>query len=134
MQTFLPLPSLRESLLTLDKKRLGNQVYREALTLLNGGWFNHPASKMWRGYERGLIEYILEGVRVLEERGGNFDWLKDDVMSRPEFKNDLVLPPWFGDDRLHSSHRSNLLRKDFEYYSQFCWTEVPGMPYYWPEV
>ena len=41
------------------------------------------------------------------------------------------LPPWIGDERLHSSHRSNLLRKDEKFYSQFNWTEPHDMPYYW---
>jgi hypothetical protein len=27
----------------------------------------------------------------------------------------VVMPPWFGDDAFHASHRSNLLRKNFEY-------------------
>ena len=41
-------------------------------------------------------------------------------------------PPWFRDDTLHASHRSNLLRKDRDYYSRFGWNEPADLPYYWP--
>lgn len=57
MQTFLPYADFDESARALDPKRLGNQVYRECLTLIRGGWPNHPASRMWRGYECALACY-----------------------------------------------------------------------------
>ena len=38
---------------------------------------------------------------------------------------------WFGDFEFHSSHRANLLRKDYEYYSQFKWKEDATNPYTW---
>jgi hypothetical protein len=41
-------------------------------------------------------------------------------------------PPWLGNESFHASHRSNLLRKDFDYYSQFKWTEPTTLPYIWP--
>jgi hypothetical protein len=44
----------------------------------------------------------------------------------------VVYPKWFGDDRFHASHRSNLLRKDLQHYSQFNWEESPDMDYFWP--
>ena len=31
----------------------------------------------------------------------------------------------------HASHRANLLRKDYEYYSNHGWTENPADPYVW---
>jgi hypothetical protein len=44
----------------------------------------------------------------------------------------IEMPPWVGDDRVHASHRSNLLRKDLEYYSKYRWKEPRDMEYYWP--
>jgi hypothetical protein len=41
------------------------------------------------------------------------------------------MPSWFGLEEFHRSHRSNLLRKDYEYYSQY-FDEDPNLPYYWP--
>jgi hypothetical protein len=135
MQTFLPYPDFNDSMECLDNKRLGNQVYREALTLVRGGWRGHPASKMWRGYERRLCEYARAGADELCMRG------KVEVGERWRFRFAIIGldypvtgdPWWLGDARLHRSHRSVLLRKNFEWYSQFGWTESPGSVYFWPD-
>jgi geranylgeranyl diphosphate synthase type I len=39
---------------------------------------------------------------------------------------------WLGDKKFHASHRSNLLRKDSKYYSQFKWSEPNNLEYVWP--
>ncbi len=65
MQTFLPQADLHTSAYFLDSKRLNKQIL-EGYQILNvlsgksktGGWRNHPAVLMWRGFERGLWEYI----------------------------------------------------------------------------
>jgi hypothetical protein len=44
---------------------------------------------------------------------------------------DNFLPDWIGDDRVHASHRSNLLRKDYDFYSQYNWTEPTDIQYHW---
>ena len=43
----------------------------------------------------------------------------------------IELPQWLGNATLHASHRSNLLRKDTDFYSKFKWQESDCMPYYW---
>ena len=48
--------------------------------------------------------------------------------------NNMVKPHWLGKEEFHSSHRANLLRKDYEYYSQFGWKENPQDPYVWHDV
>jgi hypothetical protein len=136
MQTFLPFETFSDSMLHIDNKRLGNQVYREGLTLLGGGWKNHPASKMWRGFECALAHYCLRGAMEMVAR----NYWKDEVCTRwiTYFQDktaeleDTGNPPWLGDGRLHASHRANLLRKDPEYYGKFGWSESPDMEYYWP--
>jgi len=57
MQTFIPLPSFVESAKVLDRTRLGNQR-NEAKIILKcllypseKGWRNHPAVKMWSGFD-----------------------------------------------------------------------------------
>lgn len=131
MQTFLPLADL-ECIKLLDPKRLGNQVYNEAAIIIKGeSWLHHPASKMWRGYEVALAQYCLYGLEALESRGKIYwEWI--DFYSNYLNSGDLILPPWFGDERIHSSHRAALLYKDFNYYKQFEWKEKPEMRYYWP--
>ena len=117
----------------LDKSRLGNQVWREGITLIRGGWPNHPASKMWRGHEYHLGLYLLAGLKVLRERSGK-DYIEIEQKIRTEMKKfrNTGKPKWVGNERFHASHRSNLLRKDKEWYSQFGWNEPDDLPYVWP--
>jgi len=119
----------------LDDSRLGNQVYREGMTLLRGGWPNHPAAKMWHRYDSALASYLLAGVDELYDRGRSYydrPWCKELVDILYKFGDDIRLPPWWGDERVHSSHRANLLRKDPVWYGQWGWTEAPDTGYYWP--
>ncbi len=117
MQTFVPLSSFAASADKLDIVRLRNQFYREGLTLIRGGWPNHPASKMWRGYESALALYLLACADELTERGFYYPQHIAEVMLFLPNGNrnaDIELPPWIGDERVHSSHRANLLRKGIE--------------------
>jgi hypothetical protein len=136
MNTFLPYPDFERSAACLDRQRLGKQRV-ECLQVLNallgsGGWRHHPAVKMWRGFEPALAAY---GVAVCDEwlRRGYRDTCKAKIRALVE-PDASVLPPWFGDPHFHASHRSNLLRKFPEHYSQFGWTETNDLPYVWPEV
>jgi len=129
MQTFLPYPDFAASMKVLDYRRLGKQrveAYQILKAIYNGGsWINHPATKMWIGYEDALVLYMNAAIDEWVNRG---------------YKNNMVkgiihvaeLPLWVGNEEFHASHRSNLLRKDYEYYTQFGWTETEDMPYVWP--
>ena len=129
MQTYLPSIYFDESATMLDWRRLGNQrkEARQVLTAIQtrGGWFRHPAVQMWIGYEAALIEY--GNVIILE-------WEARDYRNNMPLMDpgEVVLPPWLGDERVHSSHRANLLRKDPEWYGRFGWSEEPAKGYFWP--
>ena len=90
-------------------------------------------SKMWRGYEDALAYYLWLGVSELALRGKEYydrPWCIELQERRP--MSTCLMPPWLGDERLHSTHRANLLRKDPQWYGQFQWTEDPGTGYWWP--
>lgn len=115
-------------------------------------WVSHPAVKMWEGYEAALALYGWFCCREWTRRG-----FKDSLT--PQFEKTLARltgrskmlssgtspddagfiggdekipsPWWLGYTKLHSSHRSNLVRKDPSYYSAF-FTEDGSQPYYWP--
>jgi hypothetical protein len=134
LQTFLPYASFEDSAAVLDNRRLGKQRVEgtQILTILltpnyRGAWRNHPAVRMWRGYEEALRLYINAVVTEWIGRGYRNSLATYDLTGRP-----IVFPFWLGDPRLHDSHKSNLLRKDFSYYSQFGWDVPPDLPYYWP--
>lgn len=133
MQTFLPYSSFSQSMACLDDSRLGNQVYREGMTLLRGGWPNHPASKMWRGYEQALANYLFHGYLELRRRGKDYTGRPWQIELEEASRGfDIEYPPWLGDERLHSTHRANLLRKDPVWYGKYGWTEEPTEGYWWP--
>jgi len=134
MQTFLPYPDFNKCARVLDPSRLGNQFYREGLTLLRGGWPNHPASKMWQGYMWWLCEYLLACSNELKRRGRHYPKHDREVLEYHRWLSQIEhpKPSWLGDNRLHASHRSNLLRKYPEYYGRFGWSEPDDLPYFWP--
>lgn len=133
MQTFLPYPDFVVSARCLDYRRLGKQRL-EAKQLINiiesgrttGGWANHPACRMWRGYLDALCAYYNACIDEWVRRGYNNTMPREEVVLGYEY------PPWFGDEAFHASHRSNLLRKNTVYYGQFHWPEKDDLPYVWP--
>lgn len=142
MQTFLPYDEPTASAQALDNKRLGKQrveTIQIARCLLNvdgkTGWQNHPAVKMWRGYEPYLIRVYL--VAMIDEWAGrgyrNIKVLEhlNELTSRV-CHSSIVAPPWFDNKDLFISHRSNLIRKKPEYYKPM-WPDVPdNLEYIWP--
>lgn len=142
MQTFLPYPDFQESAACLDYRRLGKQRVEVKQLLLALGysigpheprtsaWSNHPAARMWRGYEVALCEYGYD-ICVEWRKRGYQDTLLPQFL-KMELSTRLVYPPWFGDEAFHRSHQSNLIRKDWDYYHPY-WPDVPGnLEYIWP--
>lgn len=133
MQTFLPYDDFQKSVEVLDYKRLGKQRV-ETFQVLNillertptKGWRNHPVTLMWTGYESALKLYQNITIREWVNRGYNNNMEYEEIVP-----GTVVMPSWFGDDRFHQSHRSNLLRKDYEYYSQY-FNEPADLEYFWP--
>jgi len=129
MQTFLPYPNFKQSLQTLDYRRLGKQrveAYQIIRAVKNGGgWRHHPVVKMWRGHINALKLYYNLALDEWISRGYK------NRMKKMKISGRISYPSWFGRDNFHAAHRSNLLRKDYTYYSQFGWTEPLDMPYCW---
>lgn len=132
MQTFIPTAkSFAACARRLDDKRLPNQA-NEALTIyrtltgyypsrkngMPGGWPNHPAVLMWRGYEAALLHYRHACIIECARRGivRNFA-----VVPLP---GAYTLPPWWGRADIHASHRAMLCRKDARQYAQ--WRQDAG--------
>ena len=132
MQTFLPYSNFKKTFNTLDYRRLGKQRV-EAYQILNilldrtntKGWRNHPIVIMWCGYENALKLYLNLCITEWISRGYNNNMLLETIDGSIEY------PEWLGRKEFHSSHRANLLRKDYNYYSQFNWEDNPDNPYVW---
>ena len=139
MQTFLPYPDLRASCVVLDNQRLGKQRVEtfqilRALTWPTYAWKNHPAVRMWRGFTPGLVLYGVHSCREWVRRG-YADAVAEQLLAWTGgcVPVDPPLPPWFGWEALHRSHRSALLRKRPEHYRPLFGDDVPDdLPYLWP--
>lgn len=143
MQVFLPYSDFDKTAACLDNKRLGNQCYRECLTLYKGGWPNHPAAKMWAGHDNLMGHY---GFALACEMGRRGNWKPEVIERWKKFWFEVMKshprkpePDWMGQAEFHASHRAALLFKDYNYYSQFGWSESPAvpdekgkLPYIWP--
>jgi len=133
VQTFLPLPSFKESAKVLDYRRLGKQRV-EAMQILNvlrgrqktNGWRSHPAVLMWVGYETALEKYHDTMIVEWVSRGYNNSM----QLAKPTGR--IKMPWWFGHECFHASHRGNLLRKEPDHYGAFGWKESHDVPYWWP--
>ena len=145
MQTFLPFADLALSAAALDQSRLGKQRVEtlqvmRALTLPGYGWQHHPVVRMWRGFRPALMAYQDAICDEWEARGhadtcrvktlADLDLVPED--GEAYRRGDFAWPSWIGDEELHRSHRSNLLRKDPVFYAALA-AEVPDdLPYVWP--
>jgi hypothetical protein len=180
MQTFLPEYSFTESARALDNKRLGKQRV-ETLQLLqaiargptcvkskNGvdkevktPWYNHPACKMWHGFESQLIRYgqiICEewksrgfrdtcyekitamGEQILTSKQRKIAEIETaellehaQSITEHEFADKIIHPHWYTKE-LVESHRSNLIRKNSEFYRPKWLETLEGLEYHWPET
>lgn len=143
MQTFLPYPDFSKTAAYLDRQRLGNQrceakvILKTALGVTQG-WAHHPAVRMWQGSEIVLCDYGIAIYLEWRHRGYKDKQLEffkrwRTMLFRLWTKDSLwPSPVWLGNEDFHVSHRSNLLRKNPEHYSQFGWEEPADLPYYWP--
>lgn len=136
MQTFLPYPDIQRSVQCLDTKRLGKQRV-EAYQLISAitgrlskagkpykGWINHPITRMWCKNVNALKLYYNLTIDEWIKRGFRNTMEKEEV-------GEVIMPDWFGYEPFHASHRSNLLRKNFDFYSKYNWKDCPADLYLW---
>jgi hypothetical protein len=133
MQVFVPSTDLAECAACLDSKRLQKQLL-ECTMILNilydvpkkdGGkrtaWLTHPAVLQWKHWPGALARYFDAVADECDRRSIRTATLREQMEG---FTRKGKLPIWWGDEKVHSSHRSRLLQKDREHYKQFKWKEA----------
>lgn len=132
MNTFVPSwEGYRECARKLDGRRLVKQVaecaqlLRQLDVFPHGGWSNHPAVRMWVGFDDSLFTYMdamhdeclyrsynphAEYDRVCSEMG----WL--------ELTD--VKPPWWGCRIVHQSHAVALELKALDIKPSYWWPHI----------
>jgi len=148
MQTFLPYPDFEATARVLDSRRLGKQRVEviqivRALTRPDYAWKSHPAVLMWSGFEEALGTYGQVMSRVWVEQGFGDTCAAtiaadlaavgiDGLRSQEELAAAGELPAWLGDEALHRSHQSALVRKDPRFYGPRFPGVPDDLPYLWP--
>ena len=154
VQTFLPYPDFDASAQVLDDLRLGKQRVEclQIMHVLIGlrwnatlgvieeftprGWCNHPAVLMWIGCEGALLDYQRSVCAVWASRGFRDTCYPKSVGLMARWRDDggtgLASPAWLGDEELHRSHQSNLIRKDPDIYRPLFPGVPDDLPYVWP--
>lgn len=138
MQTFVPMGNNHGlTAKALDMRRLGKQRVEawQILRTLTGesdGWRNHPAVKMWAGYEKELCAYGFAICNEWRSRGYKDTLMDRFILSIPRIGTPFRTPDWLSDPSVALSHKSNLIRKFPEHYRPL-WSDVPDdLPYVWP--
>lgn len=135
MQIFLPYPDIDQTAKVLDTQRLMKQRVEsyQILNTLQGksqGWRSHPAVKMVKPYQAWLCLYSIKICQEARRRG-----YVDNLL--PHFEKELltypyiIQPHWLG-SYLHTTHKSNLIRKKADYYAPLFPNIPPNLPYFWP--
>jgi hypothetical protein len=139
MQTFLPYSDFIKTAKALDNRRLGKQRVEamQILMVLTGlnkgkGWINHPAVKMWKGYELALAEYAYAICDEWTSKGYK-DTCREKVKNIvKDCVGPVIYPAWIGNEDFHKAHRSNLMRKDKQFYFNKFGDIADDLPYLWP--
>ena len=102
-------------------------------------WYNHPATQMWKGYERFLQHHYYAHIVSEWIARGYADASYATSSQYVNLWNNLNAPWWLGYEPFHAAHRAILLAKNPKHYKQFGWTEQPAKqdskgsyPYIWP--
>ena len=146
MQTFMCYFDHAKTAADLDTARLGKQRVEvvQILKALRGdtdAYTNHPAVRMWEGYEPALLLYGLVVCYEWRVKRGHNDevWHQLEEMSPTYWNGQSPLqnerydaPPWARDKWVIRSHRSNLMRKAPHYYAEKYDGTPENMPYLWP--
>jgi hypothetical protein len=137
MQTWITDYDFYKSASNLDTKRLGSQIYEgihilaslldvnDKLVNPKRNVKNHPAAKLWIGYEKELLFYIHEHL---------WFWFGKNYSSIINYENYKILLHVLGwcsaktlnwiTDNLIQTHRSALIQKNPDHYRRI-WPDCP---------
>lgn len=127
-------PDCGQQVTHFNEFKTGYHCYHCEAPLKRTAWYNHPATKMWKGYETCLMLYLREMCMEWVSRGyEDTRWQAAlDLGYKPPGEFGCFAPEWLGNERFHLSHQSNLLRKNPEHYGQYFLGVPDDLPYVWP--
>lgn len=131
MHIYLPYPSFSKTAACFPTNFLVTQVYDAHKALLTLGGFDtaqmyHPMIRMWAGWELALSVYHDAMITEYLSRGGSSEFALLNIKK-------YTLPPWLGNERIHKSHQSNLIRKHPQHFRPIFGFDIPiNLTYVWP--
>jgi len=146
MQTWLVANTFEKSATLLDRRRLGAQLYESVHILASlrhknhllinpkRDVSNHPASKLWVGYERELGAYIYAHLSEWCNRGYKSDINTKNyrVITEGLERGMYNIPSWITSEVI-VTHRNVLYRKNPTFYPK-KWCGDRGMRYDWQSI
>jgi hypothetical protein len=135
MNILVPLDDLSDSVAVLSDKDLRKQISDNKKILAELDELDtdselevnsEPVLAMWRGHGDAIRHYHNFCVYFARKRGLN---TRAKSLTIKNFS--YSMPWWWGNDRVHGSHRSSLLKKNHLHYSKF-WKEEHDRSLYWP--
>lgn len=135
MQIFLPYPDIEQSARVLDTQRLMKQRVEsyQILNTIQGksqGWQSHPAVRMVKDYPAWLCLYSIKICQEARRRGyvdNLLPYFEKQLLTYPY----IIQPHWLG-SYMHTTHKSNLIRKKADYYKPIFPNIPDNLPYFWP--
>lgn len=140
IQTWLPLPSFKDSAESLSDEDVTKQVFdafrviehlhqipMEETALSKEYWASEPTlpiscADMWRGCEIQLCEYTLEIAEEESIRWRRQHPLLEEIARHMEMATGedsyMGKPSWFGNAEFHLSHQAALVRKNPSFYKK----------------
>lgn len=148
MQTFAPYKNCRESAKCLDKKRAWKQVVEAKQILATNGikvpkrdggymkasYVNHPIHNIWKNHLEALMHYhdvFLEECIFNHGINTTSKFMYELGYYENKNQNEIEFPKLFGYKPFHDSHKSNLLRKNPEFYGKYNWNVSDDLEYIW---
>jgi hypothetical protein len=150
IQTWLPVPGFKASIVTLHQDELTKQRL-DCLQLME---FFHEVEDsefpedcfqdnigsqivgMWKGYELQLIEYALVCCDEWSFRMGQTDPLAEKFDRHLDWATsddaEMSKPNWFGEPSVHLSHQGELLRLRPKWYERHFDITYINAPLVWP--
>ena len=149
MLTLLPYPSFKQSAKVLFNNELTDQLKTvdRILNVLHrvdadiSGWNNSPGVLMWEGFESQLCTYgiyLADNIKTRDLTQSvliDLNTVESSIIWHLECTGDIGStdqPKWFGEEKLHLSHQSELIRINAEYRSVFPYVPT-DVPIVWPE-
>lgn len=136
MQTWITDADIAVSAHNLDRQRLCAQLYEgihilASLCGVSGRLVNpkrdvsnHPAARLWKGYERALFYYLCIHVVEWKSRGYRSQTNKANMLVVSDFIPDSRDAADFITPKLITTHRSVLIDKNPDHYSPL-WLDCP---------